>query len=114
MSNELTIFERIIHRELPANIAYEDDDIIVIHDIHPIAPVHLLIISKKKIANIQSVPKEDLSLIAKMVSVAQEMAKKFQVEEGYRLITNNGATAGQVIYHLHFHLIGGRHLGILG
>lgn len=106
-----TIFSKIIKGELPAEKVFENERIIAIKDIHPSAPVHLLIISKKEIANLQSVAPNDLPLIAEMMGVAQELAKQFDISDGYRLLTNNGSDAGQVIYHLHFHLIGGRKLG---
>jgi histidine triad (HIT) family protein len=109
-----TIFGKIIKRELPAEIVFENDRIIAIKDKYPAAPVHLLIMPKKEIKDIQSASKEDLTLISECITVAQELAKKFNVQDGYRLITNNGPTAGQTIYHLHFHLVGGRQLGALG
>lgn len=109
-----TIFGKIIKGELPAEKVYENERILVIKDIHPIAPVHLLIISKKEIPNLQSASPDDLSLIGEMVAVAQKLAKDFGIEEGYRLLTNNGEPAGQTILHLHFHLIGGRPLGAMG
>lgn len=107
-----TIFEKIIKRELPAEIVFENDQVIAIKDIHPNAPIHFLIISKKKIPDLQSV--EDYALIGEIVKVAQQLAKEFEIEEGYRLLTNNGSSAGQTIFHLHFHLMGGRKLGALG
>lgn len=110
----MTIFSKIIRREIPADIVFENERIIAFKDIHPTAPVHVLIVSKKEIPNIQSVTAEDLPLVGEMIQIAQQLAKQFGVEEGYRLLTNNGTTAGQTIFHLHFHLIGGRDLGILG
>lgn len=108
-----TIFGKIIRGELPAEKVYEDEVVLVIKDINPIAPVHLLIIPKKEYKDIQSVPKNDLSKLTHVFKVAQELAEEFEVADGYRLITNNGSMAGQVIFHLHFHLIGGRRLGSL-
>jgi histidine triad (HIT) family protein len=108
-----SIFTKIIERELPADIVFENERIIAIKDIHPAAPVHLLIISKKEIPNLQSVSFEDLPLVAEMVEVSQHLAKEFGIADGYRLLTNNGANAGQIIPHLHFHLLGGRHLGAI-
>jgi histidine triad (HIT) family protein len=108
-----TIFGKIIRNELPSEKVFENDRIIVIKDLYPVAPVHLLIICKKEIPNIQSVSTEDLPLIAEMFQVAQQMAKEFQIDDGYRLLTNNGPSAGQTIFHLHFHLIGGRPLGAM-
>ncbi len=108
-----TIFTKIINGELPSTKLYESDQVIVIKDINPVAPVHLLIISKKEIKDLQSASKADMPIILEMIEVAQQMATQFNLEEGYRLITNNGALAGQIIFHLHFHLIGGRQLGPL-
>ncbi len=109
-----TIFEKIIKRQLPATIVYEDDVVIAIKDINPVAPVHLLIISKKIIPSIQEIKSEDLSIINKIVQVAQKLAKEFKIEKGYRLLTNVGTPSGQTIFHLHFHLIGGRSLLTMG
>lgn len=109
-----TIFGKIIKGELPSEKVYESERILVIKDIHPVAPVHLLIISKKEIPNLQSVSVGDLPLIGEMIAVAQQLAKEFNIEQGYRLLTNNGEPAGQTIFHLHFHLIGGRPLGVMG
>ena len=106
-----TIFGKIIKGELPAEKVFENDRILAIKDIHPAAPVHLLIISKKEIPSIQSMSPEDFPLIGEMVAVAQNLAKEFGIEQGYRLLTNNGRSAGQTIFHLHFHLLGGRTLG---
>ncbi len=108
-----TIFEKIIKRELPADIVFENDKVIVIKDINPAAPVHLLIISKKVIPSFQEIQKEDMPIINDMIEVAQNLAKKFDVEKGYRLLTNIGTPSGQSIFHLHFHLIGGKSLGSL-
>lgn len=109
-----TIFSKIITGELPAEKVFENDNIIVIKDLYPKAPVHLLIISKKEIPNLQSVSADDLPLMGEMIHVVQQMAKKFNIAEGYRLIVNNGASAGQTISHLHFHLLGGHKLGMMG
>lgn len=101
-----TIFDKIIKKEIPAEIVFENDKVIAIKDIHPIAPVHLLIISKKRMENIQALAEEDYPLLAEMVKVAQDLARKYDILKGYRLLTNNGSLAGQTIFHLHFHLIG--------
>lgn len=108
-----TVFERIIEGTLPCEKVFENERILAIKDIAPVAPVHLLIIPKKHIPNLQSVTQEELHLIAEIASVAQQLAKEFCVEEGYRLLTNNGEDAGQTVFHLHFHLIGGRVLSQL-
>ncbi|MBS0623370.1 MAG: histidine triad nucleotide-binding protein [Verrucomicrobia bacterium] len=110
-----TLFERIIARELPADIVYEDEELIAIKDKYPKAPVHLLLIPKKVIPDLQSLSKEHFYLLGKIVSVAQELAIKFELlPDGYRLLTNNGTDAGQTIFHLHFHLLGGHELGEMG
>ena len=105
-----TLFAKIIEGSIASDKVFESERILVIKDIHPVAPVHLLIMPKKEIPNLQAMSKEDLSLLQEIVSVAQRLAVEFGIEEGYRLITNNGADAGQSIFHLHFHLIGGRKL----
>lgn len=107
------IFQKIIDGELPATKVFENERILVIKDIHPAAPVHLLIICKKAIPDLQSASSVDMPLIAEMLEVAQKLAVQFKITNGYRLITNNGSSAGQTIFHLHFHLIGGRQLGAL-
>ena len=106
-----TIFGKIIKGELPAEKVFENDRILAIKDLYPKAPIHLLIMPKKEIKNLQSLSPEDLGLMAGIIAVAQKLAKEFKIEDGYRLITNNGSDAGQIIFHLHFHLIGGRPLG---
>lgn len=110
-----TIFEKIIDDELPSDKVYEDDQIVVIKDKYPKAPIHLLIIPKKVIANIQSLEEKDFPLMGEIFRVAQQLAKEFKLEEeGYRLLVNNGPNAGQMIFHIHFHLLGGRLLGPMG
>lgn len=109
-----TIFGKIIKGELPSDKVYESEKVIAIKDINPSAPVHLLIISKKEIKDLQSVKAEDMPTVLEMLTVAQKLAVEFGIQNGYRLLTNNGAAAGQVIFHLHFHLIGGRPLGSIG
>lgn len=107
-----SVFAKIINREIPAEIVFENDQVIAIKDIHPDAPVHLLILPKKEIRDLQSL--EDYALMGEVVKVAQKLAEEFGVADGYRLLTNNGSAAGQTVFHLHFHLIGGRKLGALG
>lgn len=109
-----SIFEKIIDREIPSEIVFENERVIAIKDIHPQAPVHLLIITKKKIGDIQSLKQEDYPLLEEIIRLAQRLAVEFGIEKGYRLITNNGSSAGQTIFHLHFHLLGGKELGALG
>lgn len=103
-----SIFTQIINREIPANIEYENDAFLVIHDINPAAPIHLLIIPKKEIVNIQDLNKEDMPMISQVFTIAQELATKHKVENGYRLVANNGKDAGQTVFHLHFHFLAGQ------
>lgn len=108
-----TIFGRIIKGELPSKKVFENERILAIEDIYPAAPVHILIMPKKEIPNLQAVEAEDLELIGEIVKVAQKIAKEKQLTS-YRLLTNNGEGAGQTVFHLHFHLLGGRQIGSLG
>lgn len=108
-----SIFSRIIARELPAEIIYEDEHVVAIKDIHPVAPVHVLIIPRKEIKNLQEMEEEDFFLLAHVGKVAQQLAESFEITSGYRLLTNSGKDAGQTVWHLHFHLIGGRPLGAM-
>lgn len=110
----MNVFKEIIEGRLPAKKVYEDDQLLAIEDIHPVAPIHILIIPKKEIPNLQLLAKEDLHLITHIVEVAQKLAVTLGIEKGYRLITNVGPDGGQEIEHLHFHLIGGRRLGKIG
>jgi histidine triad (HIT) family protein len=102
----MTIFSKIIDGEIPSKKVFENERILAIEDIYPVAPVHILIMPKKPIADLQSLMKEDLQ-------VAQKIAVEKGVADGYRFLTNNGPDAGQTIFHLHFHLIGGKPLGPL-
>jgi histidine triad (HIT) family protein len=106
-----TVFGKIISGEMPADIVFENDRILVIKDLYPKAPVHLLLMPKKEIPDLQSVSKEDLPLITEIFEVAQQLAEEQGIVEGYRMIVNNGSDAGQSVSHLHFHLIGGKQLG---
>jgi len=108
-----TIFAKIIAGEVPSEKVFENERILAIKDINPAAPVHLLIMPKKEIPTLQDLAEEDLPLFGEMVTVAQQLAKEFEIEDGYRLLVNNGSPAGQTIFHLHLHLIGGRTLGAM-
>lgn len=111
--SEQTIFSRIINGEIPSEKVFENERIIAIKDINPVAPVHILIITKKVIPDLQSLTNEDLPIVSEIASVAQLLAARYGISDAYRLLTNNGSGAGQTIFHLHFHLIGGRHLGTM-
>ena len=114
LEEKMTIFGKIIRGEIPAEKVFENERILAIKDLHPAAPVHLLIMPKKEIPNLQSLQPEDLPLISEIILVAQKLAEEFDIADGYRFLTNNGEDGGQTIFHLHFHLIGGRRLMHLG
>lgn len=103
-----SVFSRIIQGELPANIAWQDEHCIVIHDLHPQAPVHLLVIPKKPLVSLADAQKDDQALLGHLMLVAADMARQFGIEDGFRLVANNGRAAGQTVFHLHFHVMGGR------
>ena len=107
------IFCRIIKREIPATVYYENDKVIVIQDIHPVAPVHVLIISKEHIPGIEQITPQNQDILGEFAFAAQKMSKMMKISAtGYRLINNCGPDAGQSVPHLHFHMIGGRMLGL--
>jgi histidine triad (HIT) family protein len=110
----MTIFGKIIRGELPCEKVFENERILAIKDKFPAAPVHILIMPKKEIPNLQSLQPEDFPLIAEIITVAQKLAVEFDIADGYRFLTNTGPESGQTIFHLHFHLIGGRKLSHLG
>ncbi len=106
---ERTIFSDIIDKKIPADIVYEDEEILAFKDINPQAPVHILIIPKKPIPTVNEIAFEDAELVGKLIYRAKEIAAKFGVaESGYRLVFNCNKDAGQEVYHIHLHLLGGR------
>jgi histidine triad (HIT) family protein len=105
-----TIFGKIIRREIPANIVYEDDLCLAFRDVSPQAPVHILLIPKKPIVNLSTVATEDQAVLGHMLLTASKIAAQEGLEKGYRLVTNIGEDGGQTVYHLHFHILGGRPL----
>lgn len=107
-----TLFEKIISREIPADIVYEDDKVIAFRDNKPQAPVHVVIIPKKPIARIAEAEPADHQVLGHLLIKAGEIAKKLGLgERGFRLVFNNGPDAGEAVPHLHCHIIGGRQLG---
>jgi histidine triad (HIT) family protein len=105
-----TIFEKIIDREIPANIEHEDDRCIVIHDRDPQAPVHLLLIPKRVIARLGEASPSDEALLGHLLVVAGIVAKKLHLDGGFRLVVNHGPDAGETVPHLHMHLLAKRTL----
>lgn len=105
------VFCKIIAGELPSDIRYQDEKVVAFPDIHPLAPVHLLIISKKHIASLAEIPESESSLVGDMARAANRLAKKENIaEKGYRVVINCGRQGGQGVPHLHMHLLGGRQL----
>jgi len=104
------IFCRIVRGEAQARIVYQDDEVTAFHDLHPQAPVHLLIVPNRHIVGLAHVKPEDGPLLGRLLTVARRLAEEMDVAEGYRLVINNGSPAGQSVFHLHVHLLGGRRL----
>jgi histidine triad (HIT) family protein len=103
------IFCKIIGRELPGKIVYEDESTFAIEDIHPQAPVHLLVLPKAHIATLDDLKPEDAPLLGRLIGVASQLARERGLaSRGYRTVINNGTGAGQSVFHLHVHVLGGR------
>lgn len=109
MPSKETIFHKIISREIPADIIFENERFVVFRDIQPAAPSHLLIVPKKSIATLNDVQQEDLALLGEMLLIARQLAASAGIaESGYRVVINVGEAAGQSVFQLHMHLLGGR------
>ena len=104
------LFCKIVKGEIPSEKVYEDDEILAFKDIHPKAPVHILVIPKKHISSTKEIEVEDEALIGKMFTVIKKIANDLKLEKGYRIINNCGEDGGQEVMHLHFHLLGGKKL----
>ena len=105
---EKTVFKRIIDREIPARIVYEDDLCMAFHDIAPQAPTHVVVIPKIEIPSLANATADDAALLGHLVVVVRNLAEQLQLGDGYRVVVNCGPHAGQSVDHLHFHLLGGR------
>ena len=105
-----TIFGKVIRREIPADIVYEDELCLAFRDINPQAPTHILLIPKKEIDMLANAGSEDAALLGHMMLAAGKIARQFGVGDAFRLVVNNGAEAGQSVFHLHLHILGGRKL----
>jgi histidine triad (HIT) family protein len=106
-----TIFGKIIRREIPADIVYETDTVLAFRDIAPVAPTHILVIPKTPLANVAAASPADQGLLGELLLAAAQIAREQGLEEGgYRIVTNVGEGAGQTVFHLHLHIIGGRRL----
>ncbi len=103
-----TIFKKIIDREIPAKIVYEDERCLAFHDVSPQAPVHVLVIPKKEIASVAALGEDDGALMGHMYLVIRNLAHQLGLDNGYRVVVNCGPDGGQSVDHLHLHLLGGR------
>ena len=106
----MTIFEKIIARQIPAKIIWEDDDAVAFHDVNPQAPVHVLIAPKKVVPRLADAMDDDRLLLGKLLLVARDLAQKLELSKGYRVVINCGPDAGESVPHLHVHLLGKRAL----
>lgn len=108
MENSQCIFCDINDKKIPANIIYEDDRVIAFPDINPQAATHILIIPKKHISTLNHLSETDDLLVGRLVLTAQQLAKKYELDKGYRVVMNCGEHGGQTVFHIHLHLLGGR------
>lgn len=106
--NTETIFSKIICKEIPAHIVYEDDLALAFTDVNPQAPVHILVIPKKPIVNLATAEPEDQALLGHLLLIVQKVAAQAGLENGYRVVMNTGVDGGQTVHHLHIHILGGR------
>jgi len=103
-----TIFGKIVSGEIPAEFIYEDDHCVAIHDLHPQAPVHVLVIPRRGIPQLSDAVESDREMLGHLMLAAGEVARQLGVDDAFRLVVNNGSGAGQTIFHLHLHIIAGR------
>lgn len=107
---EKTLFEKIADHEIPADLVYEDDQCVAFRDISPQAPTHILIVPRKPIPTLDDLIEEDEALVGHLFVVASKLAKQEGLDDGYRTVFNCGEAAGQTVFHIHLHLLGGRTL----
>ena len=110
MTTQDTIFGKIIRREIPADIVYEDELALAFKDVNPQAPVHILVIPKKPISKLAEAESQDSELLGHLLLTAKKVAQEAGLANGYRLVINNGDDGGQTVYHLHLHILGGRQM----
>ncbi len=103
-----TLFAKIINKEIPADIIYEDEQCVAFRDINPQAPVHFLVVPRQPIARLQDLAAGDEGLIGHIHAVITRLTEQEGIAEGYRVVVNSGSSAGQAVFHLHFHVLGGR------
>jgi histidine triad (HIT) family protein len=105
-----TVFSKIIRREIPADIVYEDDLVLAFKDIAPQAPTHIILIPKKAIANISQAESNDHALMGHLLLMVKKITEQLNINNGYRVVINTGEDGGQTVDHLHLHILAGRHL----
>lgn len=106
-----TLFQKICDREIPADIVYEDPEVVAFRDIHPQAPTHVLLVPRKPIPRLGLAGPADEALLGRLLLKAVEVANRLHLDQGFRVVINNGPDAGEAVPHLHVHLLGGRSLG---
>ncbi|XP_072246824.1 adenosine 5'-monophosphoramidase HINT1 [Leuresthes tenuis] len=106
-----TIFGKIIRKEIPAKLIYEDDQCVAFHDVAPQAPTHILVVPKKPIVQLSQAEDSDAALLGHMMLVAKKCAQEAGLSKGYRIVINDGPDGGQSVYHIHIHVLGGRTMG---
>jgi histidine triad (HIT) family protein len=110
MTTKDTIFSKIIRKEIPADIVYEDDLALAFRDVQPQAPVHILVIPKKPIPKLSDATPEDGALLGHLLLTVKKVAEQVRLSQGYRVVINNGEDGGQSVYHLHLHILGDRQM----
>lgn len=105
------VFCKILNKEIPAEVVAEEEDWLAVKDINPKAPVHVLILPKKHLTDLVSADQEDEQLLGRLLLAVKTVAQKLNLEKGFRVIVNHGADGGQLVPHLHLHLLGGKRLG---
>ena len=112
MSNERCLFCRIANGDITAKKVFEDDQVVAFHDINPQAPTHVLVVPRRHIASLDAMTDADVATVGTVIARAAAIARDLHLEnDGYRLVANNGEAAGQTVFHIHFHLLGGRNFG---
>lgn len=110
-NTEGCIFCKIVGGEIPSDVVHQDDDVVAFRDLNPQAPVHVLIVPRKHLASLNEASEEDRALLGRILLAARELASRLGIASGYRVVNNCGAPAGQSVFHIHFHLLGGRSMG---
>jgi histidine triad (HIT) family protein len=112
MTTDRCLFCRIVNGEIPARKVYEDEKVYAFHDINPQAPTHVLVVPRKHIPSLDDIDPGDSDVVGTVVAAAAQIARDMQLTgDGYRIVANTGAAAGQTVFHIHFHLLGGRSFG---